>query len=139
MFDKLGGIAKHTSNKLALQEKHRLFSDFNFSYFGKDHIALRKFDKSIKENDEIQLTMELYGKEILAHDHIYPDGVKSLSHLLRNKNDFFFKGKNVQAIEGITTLLREACRSAYSMDTLAIIKDKFVINTLSGRNAKVLQ
>lgn len=83
--------------------------------------------------------MELYGSEILAHDHIYKEGVNSLSHLLKNKNDFFFKGKNAQAIEGITSLLRETCKSAYSMDTLAQVRDKFVINTLSGRNSKVLQ
>ena len=63
--------------------------------------------------------MELFGSEILGYDHIYPDGINSLSHLLKNKNDFFFKGKNSQAIEGIATLLKEACKSAYSMDTLA--------------------
>ena len=121
----------------AMLEKHRIIAEFYPSYFKKEQ---ERIQKSIKSPEELVPTLRLYGQEILQFDDSYPDcGIHSLSCLLRNKGDFFTKKNSQKAIEGVTKLLFEACKSTYGIDSLAKIRDKFVIYTLSGRDSKMLK
>ena len=140
LFDRLSFLQNSDiSNLSSLQEKHRIFAEFYPTFFKKNGKFLERFEKSIKNPEEIVPALSLYGSEILQFDDTYPlSGVESLSHILRNKNDFFTK-KSPKAVEGVTKMLSEACKTTYGIDALAKIREKLVIYTLSGRKEKMLK
>lgn len=121
-----------------MEEKHRIFCEFYDVYFKDNESALGKFNYSIG-TAEILPSLNLYGHEIFQYSEIYPYGKSAFTYLMNNKNDFFFKNNTAQAIRGVVEFLSQTCRSTYGMDALASIRDKFVIQTLSGRNAKILK
>jgi len=65
--------------------------------------------------------------------------VYALTFLLRNDKNYFTKGHAVNSILSIQEFLVEVCKSAYSLDALNRVKDRFLIATLAGRQDKMLK
>jgi hypothetical protein len=76
--------------------------------------------------EETESALDIYGSEILVYEDTYPgrSARASLSYLLQNENQFFFKkGHDFKAVKSMHKLMMNSCKSPFSTENLSILRD----------------
>lgn len=118
----------------AIAEKHRVIAELWSKAFQKDAKAVERMERSMLSIDELFVSLRLYGTEILQHEETYPgkSARPALEHFLKNGRGFFFKDAGPQAAQALCDLLVNGCKSPFSIENLAILREKIVQASLSG-------
>ena len=96
--------------------------------------------KSVGHHEETIPALRIFADEILQYEELYSgrSARAALSFILRNENNFFFKKGSQYTIESIRAFLVAACSSPYSLENLAILREKLVLGFLTERNGHKL-
>ena len=84
--------------------------------------------------------MRIFADEILQFEEVYSgrSSRAAFSFILRNEGNFFFKKGSSYTVNALQSFLLSACGSPYSIENLAILREKVLLATLTERNGHKL-